>query len=154
MSLEDFVVQTQAHIEKFGISAVHVPAGDGDDEPPFAFSIGLFHRLQHPEILIAGWFDQRTQHILLNLAAKLVLEGRALSDGDTADTVLQDLPVTFRRVAKERVPEWLGSACGFYGHDHFGALQCVLPDAEGRFPWDEGVTVEELGGQPALWEPV
>ena len=113
----------------------YVGEGDEADEPPFAYTIGLFG-LGHPELVVVG-LDHRSAHELLERAAGLVAEGRDLVPGEVltwegvARVIAEVLPNPgdvvlganrfYERPAEYSVP----------------ALQLTWA-ASGAFPWEEG----------------
>jgi hypothetical protein len=113
-----------------------VGAGEEDDEPAFAYTIGLFG-LGHPELVVVG-LDHRSSHDLLGQAAELVSGGRDLVAGevlplaDGEPVVVEDLPNPgevvlganrfYQRPAEVSVP----------------AYQLTWAHPGGGFPWDPG----------------
>lgn len=134
-------------IEYIGGGRCSVPGCDGgdDDDPPFAYTVGLFG-LGHSELLVFG-LDPDTACSLFN-----TLGDRIRDD----DVLLPGILVTFegwdRRVIPEVVPnpgEIVFSANRFYQRpDEFSVpvLQLSYDDFEGRFPWEEGYS--SPGAQP------
>jgi hypothetical protein len=113
-----------------------VGAGEEDDEPAFAYTIGLFG-LGHPELVVVR-LDHRASHDLLGRAAELVSGGRDLVAGevlplvDGEPVVVEDLPNPgevvlganrfYQRPAEVSVP----------------AYQLTWAHPGGGFPWDPG----------------
>jgi hypothetical protein len=113
-----------------------VGEGEEDDEPAFAYTIGLFG-LGHPELVVVG-LDHRPSHDLLGWAAGLVVEGRDLVAGevlagaDGEPVVVEELPNPgevvlganryYQRPAEVSVP----------------AYQLTWAHPGAGFPWDGG----------------
>jgi hypothetical protein len=133
---------------------VMLVSSDSEDAPPFGYSIGLAESHGHPEVVLMSWLDLNVQHQIINLCADLVRHGAQLADGDESDDVLEGYRVAFRTVD----PTWHGALFGqalrYYQGDMPRVLQCVLPDRENRFPWDEGYDTQTGDGQLPLWEPL
>lgn len=113
----------------------YVGEGDAPDEPPFAYTIGLFG-LGHPELVVVG-LDHRSAHELLEYAAGLVVSGRDLLPGELlpwhehAKVIAEVLPnpgdvVLGANRFYERPPEY-----------SVPALQLTWSAAGGAFPWDD-----------------
>jgi hypothetical protein len=127
-----------------------VGAGEEDDEPAFAYTIGLFG-LGHPELVVVG-LDHREAHDLLGWAAALVAGGRDLVAGevlawnDGGPVVVEELPNPgevvlganryYQRPAEVSVP----------------AYQLTWAHPGGGFPWDPGYSCGPgCQPRPGLW---
>jgi len=53
--------QVPADIETYGWHVIEVP--EDDEGPGFAFTIGLFRRFEHPELIVFG-LPMNTMHII------------------------------------------------------------------------------------------
>jgi hypothetical protein len=122
-----------------------VGSGEEDDEPAFAYTIGLFG-LGHPELVVVG-LDHRASHDLLGRAAELVAAGRDLVAGEVLPlaggepVVVEELPNPgevvlganrfYQRPAEVSVPVY----------------QLTWAHPGGAFPWDGGYACEP-GCQP------
>ena len=62
------------------VAVQYVMRGEEADEPPFAYTVGLFG-LDHPELVVVG-LDHETACGLLNTVAGMVLDGRDLVPGE------------------------------------------------------------------------
>jgi hypothetical protein len=113
----------------------YVGEGDEPEEPPFAYTIGLFG-LGHPELVVVG-LDHGSAHDLLQQAAALVAGGRdlvpgeRLGRGEQAAAIVEVLPnpgevVLGANRFYERPPEY-----------SVPALQLTWSAAGGAFPWDD-----------------
>jgi hypothetical protein len=128
------------------VAVQYVMRGEEADEPPFAYTVGLFG-VDHPELVAVG-LDHDTACGLLNKVAGMVLEGRDLVPGEviTDDDGVDVLTV-------ETLPnpaEVLFSANRFYRRpDEFSvpAYQLTWALDGGIFPWDPQYPCEP-GCQP------
>ncbi len=120
-----------------------------DPGPAFAYTVGLGHRLGHPEILMSG-LDQRLMHRALNDVARRIMNGRRLAVGDVLEDVLAGAPVAIERVAEDRLGETV-TWSGWFHRRKPEALAIVWPDRTGVFAWQPGAaqTLDEL--QPHEW---
>jgi hypothetical protein len=132
ISEEDRDRKLLADIEEIGWHVILIP--EGDDGPPFAYTIGLFRTFEHPEIIIFG-LDLDLMHQMINLIGEEIRQGRRFSDGESASGILEGYDVRFLHVG-----------------DAFAILQCLWPDRQGRFPTDAGYAEPLRARQPLLAE--
>ncbi len=124
------------------------------EAPPYAFSVGIFHTLGHPEIVIMGLSPEVAQN-LINTIAVAVRQGRHFEAGQQYDDITTGPPLAFLTMSERHYREYLGYARWFYRGSDFPVLQCVWPDKERRFPWDEGYDGDYFAWQRLLgaWGP-
>jgi hypothetical protein len=123
-----------------------------DADPKFAFSIGLFLNYGHPEFIIFGMPSDNAQTVI-NHVRDHVADGQKFADGDICDDLFTDGDkICFWQVPFEAYPEYLGTACWFYGESGlvFPCLQIIWQDANHRFPWEAGCQPYVIKGQPLL----
>ena len=136
-----------ADIEQYGL---HVMKVGGDNEwPEFAYSVGLYHTFQVPEIIILG-LGTELAHWILNEIADRARRGERLQIGDTLEGPLEGFPVRLRGVREEQIEPHFGWARWFYDGRQFPALQLVWPTTSGVWPWEHGATEELRHQQPLL----
>ncbi len=118
--------------------------------PAFAYTIGLYEKLGHPEILLFG-LPLASMHGILNTCGGLVRDGHRFADGGSSSEVLEGHDVRFRAVrAPESYEQYLGYGCRHYGHAEFPVLQCVWPDKEHEFPGEPGAAAFLAAAQPRV----
>ena len=139
--------QMRADIATYGWHVIKVP--EDDEGPAFAFTIGLFKRFEHPELLIFG-LPLETMHQMLNTAGEAVRAGQAYTAGQSTDDILQGYSCTFRAVPRNHYEAYLGSARWYYESDEFPVLQLIWPDREHRYPWEAPVDAWIRWAQPVL----
>lgn len=125
------------NIDKYGWHLTGVfPTEDAPMPTYFCYTTGLIER-GHPELVTFG-LQPRIAHMLMTIAYdEFIKKGRVFQDGETV-AGLANLPVFFRSMPADHPEYPLGTGRRLYGVDTFPALQMVLPDAQGRFPWDPG----------------
>ncbi|HKB36628.1 MAG TPA: DUF4262 domain-containing protein [Gemmataceae bacterium] len=124
-----------ADVAEFGWHVVGVD--DNPYGPDYAFSVGLYHTLGHPEILIMG-LPHETAAQLINVMGESIRGGQRYERGKRYDDIAEGYPLAFVPVAPRYYPDYLGYALWFYRGWHFPTLQCIWPDKQGLFPWDPG----------------
>lgn len=140
-------------IEYIGGGCCSFPGCDGgeDEEPPFAYTVGLFG-LGHPELLVFGLDPDSALH-LLNELGNRVKQGDALVPG-----MLIELDNWSHRVIPEDVPnpgEVVFSANRFYQRPDFASvpvLQLSYDDSRGHFPWDEDYSHPDRQPRPGTFK--
>jgi hypothetical protein len=103
-------------------------------EAGLAYTAGLWRTWGHPEIALVGAWPQARE--LLGAVVAAVRAGAAFAPGDTSDEVLARHPVAFAAVSERSRDTLLTYATWLHGGAAFGAVQLLVPDAEGRAPDD------------------
>lgn len=137
-------------ISDVGDHGWHVALIPEDDEGPgFAFRVGLHENFEHPEVIIFGLAIE-SMHAIINLIGEEVRKGRRFAAGEAASGIIEAFDVRFREVAPEHYAEFLGTASWYYKGKDYPALQCIWPDRQGRFPWDDDFPHSLRARQPIL----
>jgi hypothetical protein len=135
------------NVRDHGWSVVLIP--EDQEGPGFAFTVGLEHSFDHPELVMIGQ-KLENMHGIINAAGERIRGGDIVQTGVPTDNVLEGYDAVFLEIDQTHFPEWLGTARWFYGGDNFRALQLVYPDRLSRFPWDAGVHPDFVAAQPIL----
>jgi hypothetical protein len=144
--LEEMIEET---IEEHGWFVAKIEAGDGANEPPFAYTVGLYETYGHPELICVG-LRTELMHAMLNNCGALIKKGHKPPIGAPFEGVIDDYQVQLRQVrARKSYDEHLGYAIWFNGGRKFPVLQLVWPDQKGRFPGQAG-TARLSRQQPLL----
>jgi hypothetical protein len=138
-------------IEKYGLHIVKVFDPDGK-LPDFAYSIGLYEKFNHPEIVMIGLPLENMKTFINNVATE-IKAGRIFTEGIRYDDFVDNYESQFVVVDKTQYHEYFGFARWYYKSDEFPVLQFVWQDKDHHFPWEEGYepTLGEL--QPLLNKP-
>ena len=121
-------------IRRHRLAVQYVGRGEEPDEPPFAYTVGLFG-VGHPELVAVG-LEHEMACGLLNRVAEMVLDGRDLVPGEVISESGEEI------LAVELLPnpgEVLFSANRFYQRpDEYSvpAYQLTWAHPGGIFPWD------------------
>jgi hypothetical protein len=122
---------------------------EDDEQPGFAYTVGLYRTFRHPEVLIAG-LDLNLMHEILNVIGNEIRGGKRFEAGKEYADILENDNCAFRKVSERFYDEYLGFAIWFnYGPD-FPALQCVWTDNNGFYPWDQDCDPSLREEQPVL----
>lgn len=146
----DYDAQILEKINEVGWYNMHIAEENGS--PVFAFSLGHFHKQNHPEIIIIG-LPAETAHQLLNIAVvKIVGAKEKVEPYKKYKDFTEGLSVAFVPVDLEYYGEYLGYANWYYGSmpKPYPAMQMVWPDREGIYPWESGYDKRFLQIQPIL----
>jgi Domain of unknown function (DUF4262) len=136
-----------SNIEEYGCHVLNIL--EGENRPPFSFSIGLYHRFQQPEILIVG-LRHDLMHPMINLIKDEIVAGKIIEPEKMYQGFLEGFDVTFRKVATAHYKDYLGTALWFYQSYDFPMLQCIWPTTDGYFPWDKNYPEDLIEWQPLL----
>lgn len=138
---------TSRHVETYGLSVIIIEATNY--LPSFAYSIGLWQKFKHPEIICFG-LTTRTLHVIINDVARLVKEGQAIQIDKIYNDVFENGRAEFLRVDDRNLSDYFGTAIDFYNSKDFPALQLVWTDRNDKFPWESGFEEEFIYKQPLL----
>lgn len=139
--------EIQRNIDQYGCHIIQVKPDDY--LPGFAYTIGLYQKFNHPEIICFG-LSLDLLAAILNDACDLIKNGESLQVGVHYDDFIADFPIQLLSVNQSFYPNYWGIANSFYGHLHYPALQLVWPDKERLFPWEQGFNVNWKFKQPLL----
>lgn len=130
----EYVKEMLDVIERCGHVVQYVFDPD-DGEPPFAYTIGLCTRPDHPYELAVAGFSPQNAHVLLNRVPEvMVRDGIQPCEGVEIPDTLVGLPPKLRRcVSTDNFT--IGRA--IYGGDS-DTWQVLCPDEDGRYPGDPG----------------
>lgn len=120
-----------------------------DEAPAFAYTIGLGHRVGHPELLMSG-LDHRLMHGCLNGIAQRIMDGLRLTPGDALEDVLAGVPVAVEQVTDLALAETV-TWSGWFHRRKPEALAIVWPDRNGVFGWQPGAPAILDDLQPTAW---
>jgi hypothetical protein len=126
-----------------------VTIAERNDQPGWAFTIGLQCSFDHPEVVTFGLPGEANREVVERVA-RSVADGDAHLAGSTCDTILPGLPCEFRAVARIWYETLLGYATWYYGDQDFPVVQILWPDRDNRLPYDSDFDPDLVGLQPLL----
>jgi hypothetical protein len=136
------------HIEKYGCHLILIEANNY--LPAFVYSIGLYQRFGHPEIICFG-LDTDVMAGLINYAADKIKEGEVFTAGQEYVDFLEGSAIRFVDVDRRYYPNYVGYAGWFYNMTFdFPVLQLVWPDKALNFPWEAAFNRNWKFKQPLL----
>ena len=131
---EPFFQKLRSDIKTRGWSIVCVVGGE--NEPDFAYTVGLTTSFKHPEIVLFG-LDFKNASAILNGVGDLVKKGEKFIPGVRYDNIFRDgYNAQFISVLPQN-HSFISFAFEQRGED-VRALQLLFPDTENRFPLEEG----------------
>ena len=136
-----------ADVEKFGWHCVNILA-EGE-EPPYSFTVGLFHTYNYPELIIFGLPDN-VAHQILGIAADALKNGAPIDLSCSSEELLEGYACCFAEVPVNQYRENVGFCRWFYEGDAFPLYQIVWPSREGYFPWHPDAATSFRSAQPVL----
>lgn len=137
-------------IREYGWHVVGIEADESG--PAFAYSVGLQHTFDHPEIIVFGLNDAETMMHIINTIGEAVRNGSVFQDWHESDQILNGYSCLFRTIPAKAYPDYLGYANWYYRPSPFAVLQCFWPDKQHRFPWDPECHPSVQQRQPILSE--
>jgi hypothetical protein len=139
--------QVASDVEQYGLSVMLVE--EGEECPRFAYSVGLYHNFNHPEIVVFG-LNLQVAGRVINELARRIKAGRPCQIGKKYRGLLEGYSCLFREVSQGCYSEYFGYALSFYNGPNFSALQLVWPDKQRRWPWDLDFNPSWISLQPLL----
>ena len=139
-----FAENVRHDIERDGLSVIYV----GDETPPFAYTVGLWERSKHPELIIFGLSDRAMANIL-NRIGGLINDGARFERSTKLANVGGKFGVAVQPAHEKYLDRYFGFAVGFY-QTVFPIAQVVWPDSDGRFPGDAKYNKAYAKLQPVL----
>jgi hypothetical protein len=142
--------KTLHHIRENGVGIVSV--AQDDRSLGWTYSTGLFDTYGQPEIILTG-FPVGLAQFIVNEVGRRYLDGKRIGiDLRTEGYIGNNIDVIFRPVARVWVNRLMLRTLWYYGNDDFPVLQCICPDFENRFPWEDGFDISWKDRQALLYE--
>jgi hypothetical protein len=149
---DDVLRQQEQLIEEIGwaVTAVVPDMDDPDEACAFAYTVGLTAH-DFPELLVVGLDPGVSQSLLNDLAQRVYDKARVFTHGERISDLLSGYDAV---IVDGTAPDDLAPAAAFahYGQDRVRLQQIVWPDAEGRFPWEDGYAFPPYA-QPVIGRP-
>src|SRR5688572_21748827 len=105
-----------ADITRVGWAVIGIDADQ--DGPEYAFSVGLFHSFDHPEIIVMG-LRHPVSAALINDVGQAVQKGERFVPRRLYWAIADRYPLAFVEMSRDRYREYLGYAGWFYGGPDF-----------------------------------
>lgn len=144
---DDLIEKTKFNIEKYGVQVIIIKSTDY--LPSFAYSVGLWQKYNHPEIICFG-LSTTLLHEIINDVAEIVKANELIVEDKTYLNIFEDSRSEFLKVAPENINDYFTTAINLYNTNDFPALQLVWTDRNDKFPWEENFEEEFLYKQPLL----
>jgi hypothetical protein len=139
----------EGDVEKFGCHIIHVR--EERNLPGWSYTVGLFESYHQPEILVVGLKTDTAQY-LLNEVANRLKNGLGIHDGLRQSGLLDKVDCEFKQVEeRQELKGVMGYAFWFYSGDSFPVFQCIYPDLENKFPWEDSFDTSWRNRQALLF---
>jgi hypothetical protein len=138
-------------IARVGWSVIIIPTDD--EGPGFAYSVGIMHTLDHPELIMFG-LDGNVAALLINAMGDMVRDGRRFDAAGLYEGIIDRYACKCLAVAARWHEVYLGYA--MWHRRQVGrigtleAVQCLWPDRAGLFPDEPGCDPAVVRAQPLL----
>lgn len=143
-SIDNLIAQD---IQQYGWACITVH----DAEKPFAYTAGLFHTFQHPELIIFGRLEDDSG--ILDSLVAAIRNGNRIDEPRSYD-LLEGFPIATRPVHNSQHELYFGFAMGFLtGIGRMGELEAVqvfVPDRYGVYPFQPNCSLSVYESQPRL----
>lgn len=131
----------------------HLILIEGNQQPGFCYTIGLWETYAHPELMIfAPKADPCGYAFAIQALVARIQKGEKVLAGSPQAGLFGQYDGAIRSVLPAYFSPFLGTAANYYGHHDFKALQIFWPDKQGSFPWQDGFQEDLLRAQPNLWQ--
>jgi Domain of unknown function (DUF4262) len=140
--------QTAQFVRDYGWNVTGVAADE--QTPGWAYSIGLWHTLGSPEVVVFGLSIEPMMG-MVNIVGDQIRDGQALQPDQRRAGVIEGFEVIVRPVHPDWYGDFFGAAIDFYQEPPLPIVQLVWPDKQGRYPWDTGAHAALFEQQPMLW---
>jgi hypothetical protein len=137
-----------ADVANCGWHLIKVP--ECGSTPGWAFSVGLYHSFEHPEIVLFG-LPIDTMHQIINNLVQDIRAGGSFPPGSQSTEILEGYTCSLKSVARCWYHPFLGYATWFYQGTEFPVVQCLWPDRDGALPDDSAFDSDLTPLQPLLW---
>jgi len=128
-----------------------ISVADDEHGAGYCFTVSAWAMHGVPEAVVIGLPDQFGP-VLLDAYVDRAAAGERFEPGTVCDDFFDGVPVTFERVATGHYPEYFGSAFLVYPTGEFPAVQLIVADANGYWPWDSHAPAGFAEWQPVLTE--
>ena len=147
LDIDELLIRTKGNIEEFGLQVIMVSSTEYS--PSFAYSIGLWERYNHPEIICFG-FSNDLGHAIINDVARIIKSGDKILIDKTYSEIFEESKATFLKVDERNIDDYFKVARRYYNNNHFESLQLIWTDRNDKFPWEENFEDELIYIQPLL----
>lgn len=117
--------------------------------PSFVYSIGLFEKFNHPEIIVFG-LDIDLMGLLINNIKDEIKKGHVFKTGELYADHIDGFKIQFLEVAQVNYNDYFGYAGWYYDSFNFPVLEFIWPDKENKWPWEENFNDNWKHKQPLL----
>ena len=121
------------------------------DYPPFAYTVGLEHSFEHPEMIITGMPPTLACNILIEIS-KQIRRGRYFRAGAIlrGEEIRCSTNLLMGEVSARSRRDYMLCSQWLYASEDYRALQVIWPDTRGCFPHEPDFERRFRAHQPLL----
>ena len=120
---------------------------EGDNSPPFCYSVGIQKSCDAPELIVVGLNADLAQSMINEYNARVRKDG-PLEVGKYYSDFLEGFECLLQTVDKTHYTKYFGWDTWLYGGPDYNAVQLIYPTKSGHWPWQlEATDMKE-------WQPV
>ena len=147
ISIEVLLSTAKINIDRYGLQIILV--SETDYLPSFGYSIGLWEKYKHPEIICFG-LPTDLLHEIINDVAKLIKEENPIILNKPYNNIFQNSKAEFIKVNSQNIEDYFKVAIRHYNSKDFPAIQLIWTDHNDKLPWESGFENDFLYKQPLL----
>lgn len=123
---------------------------EGENEPSFAYTVGLLETYGHPELITFGLPANTASLLFKNAVEKIIENQGAIREHIPYDQVAS-VAVEFIKTDIQKTLKYMVGFNDRYGYDkEISAMQLLWPDKQGHFPYEKEFDQSFLNSQPLL----
>jgi hypothetical protein len=134
MSMDEFFMKMMKNIEKHGINITGIPSRG------FNYTTGMV-RVGFSDIIVFGVSMEMAKELFNHIYSEISVKGRVFKLNERENGIIMNLPVMFLEIEPKVAADGYLTLSKLYSdvtETEYKSCQLVLPDMNGKFPWEEG----------------
>jgi len=140
-------------IAKFGWTIIAV--GSDGVNPGYSYTVGLFEKFNHPEMIVFGLPQEVAHHIIHDVANEHAKKDKMIATDCIYNQLMQGFDTAFLKVDLDQMENYLYALQTHYGKacTSVPSIQLIWTDTDNHFPWDKAFNEDFRPAQPLLGTP-